>query len=215
METSTRTLCVEARTLSPEQEALVLAHMSLVPGIARMLVKRFSLPHWIDVEEMESCGYVGLCKAALNFDPIRSNFGTYAHLLVKGAMIDDYLRKQPPTAPISGMLNAPDGKKAWHVWDEPRADKRANYGEDPADPSPSAEDVLIEQGEQRRKCRHLSFASVRVSEVEFRCATKKHMNGKTLREIGAAEGRSASWAHYRVHCGERQLREALLATCAE
>jgi len=32
-----------------------------------------------------------------------------------------------------------------------------------------------------------------------------------LREIGAAEGRSASWAHYRVHCGERQLREALLA----
>ncbi|MGI9069734.1 MAG: hypothetical protein ACR2JB_00005 [Bryobacteraceae bacterium] len=80
---------------------------------------------------------------------------------------------------------------------------------EPTDPSPSVEQVLIEQQEQRRKCRHLRFAGLRVGEIELRCATKKHMNGETLREIGAAEGRSASWAHYRVHCGERQLREAL------
>ncbi|MGI9071302.1 MAG: sigma-70 family RNA polymerase sigma factor [Bryobacteraceae bacterium] len=91
MTTSVRAASTQS-TLTTAQQQLVTDHMSLVPGIARQLVKRFSLPHWIDIEEMESCGYVGLCKAALNFDPNRSNFGTYAHLLVRGAIIDDYHR---------------------------------------------------------------------------------------------------------------------------
>jgi hypothetical protein len=46
--------------------------------------------------------------------------------------------------------------------------------------------------------------------IDIDAAVSKHSEGKTLREIGAEQGRSASWAHYRVHCGERQLKEALL-----
>ncbi|MGI9073259.1 MAG: sigma factor [Bryobacteraceae bacterium] len=201
MTTSVR--AASTRTLTTAQQQLVIDHAHIVPGIARLLVKRFSLPSWIDIEEMESCGYVGLCSAAIAFDPTRGiAFGTFAHYRVRGCIIDDYLRRQPPVAfRLGDELIEGEELQAAHA--------------EPADPSPSVEDVLIEQGEQRRKCRHLSFASVRVSEIEFRCASKKHMNGETLREIGAAEGRSASWAHYRVHCGERQLREALLATCAD
>jgi hypothetical protein len=86
---------------------------------------------------------------------------------------------------------------------------------EPADPTPSVEDILIEAGEQRRKCRHIAFAGKSVGEVELRAVTKKHMKGESLREIGKAEGRSPTWAHYKVHCGERQLREALLSTRGE
>ncbi|MGI9074295.1 MAG: hypothetical protein ACR2JB_23950 [Bryobacteraceae bacterium] len=163
---------------------------------------------------MESCGYVGLCKAALNYQPGRCAFPTYAHLLIRGAIIDDYLRKQQPV--MFSVANLTLDESAIMGRTQDQGDRWiCTTIPEPCDKSPSVEDILIEQQEQRRKCRHLSFAGLRVSAIEFRCASKKHMNGETLREIGAAEGRSASWAHYRVHCGERQLREALLETCAE
>jgi DNA-directed RNA polymerase specialized sigma subunit len=142
-----------------------------------------------------------MCNAALGFDPERgTKFGTYAHFKVRGAIIDDFLRKQTDVGhthrtPCSAIGELEDA-------------------DEPIDASPSAEDVLIEQQEQRRKCRHIAFAGKSVGVIEFRAVTKKHMRGESLREIGAAEGRSASWAHYRVHCGERQLKEALLDPAA-
>ncbi|MGI9074290.1 MAG: hypothetical protein ACR2JB_23925 [Bryobacteraceae bacterium] len=58
MNTSVR--AASTHTLTTAQQQLLIDHAHIVPGIARMLVKRFSLPHWIDVEEMESCGYLSL-----------------------------------------------------------------------------------------------------------------------------------------------------------
>jgi RNA polymerase sigma factor (sigma-70 family) len=178
--------------MTPEQEQLVLDHMKIVPAIARQLVKRLGLPYWIDIDEMVSCGNVGLCRAALQFDPERGvQFGTYAHFKIRASIIDDFLRRQ---APIPTALQTAEMEEL----------------DEPIDPTPSVEEILIEAQEQRRKCRHLAFASKSVTKIELRAAVSKHSEGKTLREIGAEQGRSASWAHYRVHCGERQLREALL-----
>jgi len=188
------TACTQIR-LTPEQQQLVTDHTHIVPAIAKQLMKRFSLPSWIDLSEMVACGYLGLCNAALKFDPALGRFETYASWKVRGAIIDDFLRRQAPVM----QSTEPD------PLDE----------NEPIDPTPSAEETLIEAQERGRKCRHLAFASKSVTAIELRAATSKHSHGKTLREIGAAEGRSASWAHYRVHCGERQLREALLATGAE
>jgi RNA polymerase sigma factor (sigma-70 family) len=193
--------------MTPQQEQLVLDHMKIVPAIARQLVKRLGLPYWIDIDEMVSCGNVGLCRAALQFDPERGvQFGTYAHFKIRASIIDDFLRKQAP-------ICAPMGKDdiASRRVDIDSLLPRAKLDEyEPSDPTPSIEEILIEAQEQRRKCRHLAFASKSVTKIELRAAVSKHSEGKTLREIGAEQGRSASWAHYRVHCGERQLREALL-----
>jgi hypothetical protein len=122
--------------------------------------------------------------------------------LSHGAILDHFLRRQTPaTLPM--------------ISDDVLGSELSSGEEEPIDLTPSIEDTLIEAQEQQRKCKHLAFARLEVGEIEFRAVTKKHMAGKTLKEIGASEGRSATWAYYRVHCGERQLRDALLATSPE
>ncbi len=193
-----RAACTQKTTLTGAQQQLVTDHLAIVPAIAKQLVKRLSLPHWIDIDEMVSCGYVGLCNAALSFDPTRNiKFGTYAHFRIRGAVIDDFLRKQDVATDDLAAVQA-ETRQLDHL----------------ADPTPSMEDTMIDEQEQRRKCRHLAFAKLSMGEIEYRAVTKKHLQGQTLKEIGAAENRSATWAFYRVHCGERQLRQAL-TTCAD
>lgn len=73
--------------------------------------KKRTLPNFIDVEELKSAAYMGLCEAASRFKPeYKVAFSTFAYPRIFGA-IHDYLRelgwgkKTQPTSAVS--LDAP------------------------------------------------------------------------------------------------------------
>lgn len=67
---------------------LILAHAPLIKYIANRLVSR--LPSQVAVDDLISCGIVGLIDAINKFDPIRNvQFKTYAEFRIKGAMLDE------------------------------------------------------------------------------------------------------------------------------
>ena len=191
--------------ITAEQAKLVVEHMRIVEPICKRLVKRFGLPFWIDLEEMVSCGYVGLVRAALKFDPARGKFETYATFRIRGHVIDDFLRRHAPiTLPMR------DHPERSYEDGESTSDYR-----EPEDPTQSVEDTLMAEQAQERRCRHLSFAFAQLGEVELRIVRRKHMDGWTLKQISEAEQRSNAWVHSQVRAGAEQLREALIATAAE
>ena len=56
--------------------------------------KKRTLPNFIDVEELKSAAYMGLCEAASRFKPeLNVAFSTFAYPRIFGA-IHDYLREQ-------------------------------------------------------------------------------------------------------------------------
>jgi RNA polymerase sigma factor (sigma-70 family) len=189
--------------MTAEQEELVVSHMRIVPPIAKRLVKKFGLPFWIDIDEMISCGYIGLCKAALAFDPERGRFETYATFRIRGTIIDDFLRRQAPV-----MVQMHEDAYEYHGECE-------EHDNQPEDPSASIETLLIEEQERQRRCQHLSFAFAHLGETEVRVLKKKYLAGQTLQQICEAEDPSTGWVHCRVQRGKQKLKEALLATCAE
>jgi RNA polymerase sigma factor (sigma-70 family) len=72
-----------------EREALIIETMPAVRRIAGKIIKR--LPSWIDIDDLISEGYIGLIKAARDFDAEKGKFRSYAGLRIGGA-ISDYLR---------------------------------------------------------------------------------------------------------------------------
>lgn len=71
---------------------LVEMHLPLVRSIAQKLASR--LPRYVDVEDLQSAGYLGLVNAVELFDPNRCvKFEFYAKRRIEGAMLDD-LRRQ-------------------------------------------------------------------------------------------------------------------------
>jgi RNA polymerase sigma factor (sigma-70 family) len=118
-------------TLTPEQQQLVAEHTHIVPQIAKRLIKTLSLPRWLDLDEMVSCGFIGLCKAALAYDPSRGQFETFATYRIRGSIVDDYLRRQAPV-----MIPMQDNTRLEHAESD-------DLHTEPIDPTPSIEDTLI------------------------------------------------------------------------
>ena len=147
--------------MTAEQEKLVVEHMHIVPAIAKRLVKKLSLPFWINLDEMVSCGYIGLCKAAQKYDPARGKFETYATFRIRGNMIDDFLRKQAPI-----MVPLQEDNCLEYAESEDQHNEKA-------DSTPSLEATLIEDQEHRRKCEHLAFAFTHLGEIEARVVKQK------------------------------------------
>lgn len=74
-----------------EQDRLILEHLELV----RILVSRYRnlLPRWIERDELEAAGYLGLVQAAKRYDPSsRAKFSNFASSRILGEM-KDYLRQ--------------------------------------------------------------------------------------------------------------------------
>ncbi len=68
---------------TPAQSALVTDNLPLVGAVVRHLRARSRMVLRVDVEELTAAGYLGLCEAALRFDPARSlAFSTYAWLWI-------------------------------------------------------------------------------------------------------------------------------------
>lgn len=78
--------------LTEEQRELVADHTYLLDIIADERCK--DLPKFIRREDLVEQGTLGLIDAAINFEPTRAKFSTYAKIRIRCA-IADWLRKQP------------------------------------------------------------------------------------------------------------------------
>lgn len=80
-------------TVTPEiKDEIVIEYAPLVKYIAQKIASR--LPANIDLDDLISCGVIGLMDAIEKFDPTRDNkFKTYAEFRIRGAILDE-LRAQ-------------------------------------------------------------------------------------------------------------------------
>jgi RNA polymerase sigma factor for flagellar operon FliA len=80
--------------LRDERERLILAHLEDVRHILGRIAAR--LPGEVDRQNLESAGVLGLVEAAGQFDPARGvEFGAYARLRIRGAILDELRRNCP------------------------------------------------------------------------------------------------------------------------
>jgi RNA polymerase sigma factor (sigma-70 family) len=77
--------------LNPEQQSLVVNHVAMVRAMAHSAMS--NKPKNILYEDLVSAGTVGLCEAALRFDPSRgAKFSTLAYHRIRGAISDEVRR---------------------------------------------------------------------------------------------------------------------------
>ena len=79
--------------MSPEiKDEIVVEYAPLVRFIAQKIASR--LPANIELDDLISCGVIGLMDAISKFDPTRDNkFKTYAEFRIRGSILDE-LRRQ-------------------------------------------------------------------------------------------------------------------------
>lgn len=76
------------------RDQLVVEHLESVRHVLGRLV--VGLPGFIDVENLEAAGILGLVEAAAQFDPARGvEFQTFAYHRIRGAMLDELRRNCP------------------------------------------------------------------------------------------------------------------------
>ena len=74
------------------KDEIVVEYAPLIKFIAQKIASR--LPANIELDDLISCGVIGLMDAISKFDPTRDNkFKTYAEFRIRGAMLDE-LRSQ-------------------------------------------------------------------------------------------------------------------------
>ena len=74
------------------KDEIVIEYAPLIKFIAQKIASR--LPANIELDDLISCGVIGLMDAISKFDPTRDNkFKTYAEFRIRGAMLDE-LRSQ-------------------------------------------------------------------------------------------------------------------------
>ena len=77
-----------------ERERLILDHLEDVRHILGRVAAR--LPASVDRQNLESAGVLGLVEAAGQFDPSRGvDFGAYARVRIRGAILDEMRRNCP------------------------------------------------------------------------------------------------------------------------
>jgi RNA polymerase sigma factor FliA len=77
-----------------ERERLIFEHLEDVRHILGRVAAR--LPSEVDRQNLESAGVLGLVEAAGQYDPARGvEFGAYARLRIRGAILDELRRNCP------------------------------------------------------------------------------------------------------------------------
>ena len=77
---------------SEKRDQIIVEYSSLIRYIAQKIASR--LPSNIELDDLISCGVIGLMDAIDKYDPTRDNkFKTYAEFRIRGAMLDE-LRAQ-------------------------------------------------------------------------------------------------------------------------
>lgn len=76
--------------MTPEQEALIVDALPLVPIIVTGIIKR--CPPYIDRFDLEGAGHEGLVEAALRYRECGAPFRSFASLRIRGSVMD-FMRK--------------------------------------------------------------------------------------------------------------------------
>jgi RNA polymerase sigma factor for flagellar operon FliA len=181
--------------LSSDQQRLVTEHAWLVDAVARQVFR--GNPRLID--EHTDLGYIGLCKAALTFDPERGcTFKAYAGIRIAGAMRDGARtttgRRRRREAPLSIDERVRAADESSITWGDVAVMQRHDEG--------SAEGVLGEIAARR---------SV-LPEREQLVLTEYYENGKTLAEIGRMLGVTESRVSQIHSKAVTRLRQAIGTT---
>ncbi|MFC1523322.1 sigma-70 family RNA polymerase sigma factor [Thermodesulfobacteriota bacterium] len=78
----------QGKLAGEQRDELILNYTPLIKYIANRLVSR--LPSHISVDDLMSCGIIGLIDAIDKFNPSKNvQFKTYAEFRIKGAMLDE------------------------------------------------------------------------------------------------------------------------------
>ena len=101
------------KPLTPEQSAMVEKNMALVTYSIKKYLSNLNLPSSVDYNDIFQEGYIGLCKAVLNFDESRNvAFSTYATKCILGQIHQLYARKLKKDLSqqfISNLVNTDKG----------------------------------------------------------------------------------------------------------
>lgn len=74
--------------LTAAQRQLVAANLDLAPKVAWTGARSAIGPHALSREEAEAAGFLGLCEAAIPFDPEKGEFRFFAYRRVQGSILD-------------------------------------------------------------------------------------------------------------------------------
>jgi RNA polymerase sigma factor (sigma-70 family) len=192
--------------MTPAIQNLVTDNLDLVRQVAARVAR--NLPSCIEMDEMEAAGRLGLCQAAIRFDPeLHANFRVWAMFRIRGAIIDQYRGRNYPRL----MEQMPDSWMGIDAADEIASGKADGARCIPPaliDPAPSILDVLIEQEETVVVCISAGRARKRLERIEGK-AVDLHISGKSMREVGKRFGKSGTWGHYTVHGALIKMRALL------
>ncbi|MEJ5276270.1 MAG: sigma-70 family RNA polymerase sigma factor [Thermogemmata sp.] len=198
------------------REQLILQHLPLVKHVIGRMIGE--LPEYVDVENLESAGVLGLVEAANKFDPSRNaQFKTFAYIRIRGAIVDELRRNSPlpqhvlarialvrrayrslPAPVTVAALAAATGLSEDEVADTLAAERfsrmvsweqtRESGGPDPLAPAAAP----YEDSEREEVLQHLSEAIESLPPKERLAVTLYYREDLRLREISAVMGLSPS-----------------------
>ncbi|MCA9730052.1 MAG: sigma-70 family RNA polymerase sigma factor [Candidatus Eisenbacteria bacterium] len=214
-------------------EALVEQYRSFVTALAKKILK--SLPSFVELEDLEAYGTIGLIESSRRFDPSRGvQFKTFAYYRIRGAIYDGirkmaWFEKEPnadvvyeaaSNEVLSDSSSAQRSDRGQSTLDDDIAQTRTTILRlagarllsldhesigEVADPSQNPEAAA----ELLRVAALLRESIAQLDEKERSVVEDYYFHHKTLEEAGAKLGLSKSWT-CRVHA--RALKN-LAALC--
>lgn len=186
---------MDVRPLTQEQRELASANIRLV----RWTVARLRLPVFVERDDAEASGYIGLCRAAQSFDPARGTFATYAQAWIRkyalGAKREAMLVKVP--APLLGREATRHRTYPWA-----RTVLDAKWFTCDHLLAPEAEEPDTGPVDRLR----VAIATLQHKQRE---AVANFLAGRTSVELAREEGISRSGAHLRLRNAVRSLRATM------
>jgi RNA polymerase sigma factor for flagellar operon FliA len=215
-------------------EALVEQYRSFVTALAKKILR--SLPSFVELEDLEGYGQIGLIEASQRFDPTRGvQFKTFAYYRIRGAIYDGIRKmawfEKDPNASV--MFDGAANELLSDAAGSQRTDRMGSLEDDIeqtrstivrlagarllsidhegmgelADPTQDPETAVA----LRRAAQLLRESVANLDEKERSVIEDYYFHHKTLEEAGAKLGLSKSWT-CRVHA--RALKN-LAALCEQ
>lgn len=165
-----------------DRNALVVAYLPLVQGIAARLHR--SMPHQslYDVEALTNAGVPGLLRAIDSFQPERGIlFATFSALHIQGAMLDevrrhDWVPRLERSRHRKGLAEAPRSFVAFQIEVNDRGEETA-YGQSFPDEGPGPDHFQAIEDFWREQLRGLTQTERLILLLYFR-------DGCTMKQIG-------------------------------
>ena len=214
------------------RDRLIIEHLSYVRHILGKLLG--SLPDYVDNENLESAGILGLVEAAGQYDPDRgAAFTTFAYQRIRGAILDELRRNCPVpqtilqnwalirdasvhmTPPLTPeKLSDATGLSVREVEDcltAMRLTRPENWADELGElPTPDHRQSHVDAGSHRAdERRALADAIEQLPEKMRLAVTMYHMEDMRMKEIGQVLGLSESRVSRLLAAAELQLKSII------